>query len=514
MLPMAVRRGDGDMSQLSDRTPSQVLRLMRSPRPRQKALAYGVGIAGTLVLVAVFLPVRDDIDPLTKGFGFLVVVVAAAGIGGIGPGVVTSFLGFVVFNFFFLPPYDTFQIGQPEYVVVLFVFLGLSVLISILLGRAIERAADAEAREAELRTLQDLSRELVMRPPGEEAYREILGLVLTMFDYDAGALFVRDTAQAGGLREEAAVGCGPGEIVPEWDPRSPERPPERLPLSIGANNVGLLVLRGERDAPTPAESRILRAFGDQLALVLERDRLLRAATGAEVYRQTERLRQTLLAAVSHDLRSPLAAIKANVTDLLDRDVPRTEEERREVLEEVDSEAERLNALIANLLDMSRIEAGVLHAHLENVDLSDAVATSVGNITRVWPDARIGTRIEEGDVVRVDRVFLDRVMTNLLDNAIRAGNGTSSDVEVTARSNDGRVTIRVIDHGRGLPPDAREALFHPFYDLDQRNPRLGPGLGLAIAKGFVLAMDGEIWVEETPGGGATFAIAVAGSRGET
>ena len=278
--------------------------------------------------------------------------------------------------------------------------------------------------------------------------------------------------------------------------------------------MGLLVLRGERDAPTPAESRILRAFGDQLALVLERDRLLRAATGAEVYRQTERLRQTLLAAVSHDLRSPLAAIKANVTDLLDAEVRRTDEEQREVLEEIDSEAERLNALIANLLDMSRIEAGVLHAHLENVDLGDAVATSVGNIARVWPTARIRTRIEEGDVVRVDRVFLDRVMTNLLDNAVRAGNGTSSDVEVTARSTDGRVTIRVIDHGRGLPPDAREALFHPFYDLDQRNPRLGPGLGLAIAKGFVVAMDGEIWVEETPGGGATFAIAVAGSRGET
>lgn len=501
------------MGQQNTRSAGRVLRQMRSPRPRQQAVAYVVAIGGTVALTAALLPFRDEIAPLAKGFGFLVVVVAAAGIGGIGPGVVASVLGFGAFNYFFLPPYGRWVISQPEHVVVLFVFLGLSVVISILLGRALERAAAAEAREVELRTLQDLSRELVVRPPGEEAYREILGLVVPMFEYDAGALFVRDTAHAGGLREEVAVGCGPGEIVPEWDPRSPERPPERLPLSIGANNVGLLVLRGERDAPTPAESRILRAFGDQLALVLERDRLLRAATGAEVYRQTERLRQTLLAAVSHDLRSPLAAIKANVTDLLDHEVGRTDEEQREVLEEIDSEAERLNALIANLLDMSRIEAGVLHAHLENVDLSDAIATSVGNITRVWPAARIRTRIAEGDVVRVDRVFLDRVMTNLLDNAVRAGDGTPSDVEVTARTTDGRVTIRVIDHGRGLPPDAREALFHPFYDLDQRNPRLGPGLGLAIAKGFVVAMDGEIWIEETPGGGATFAIAVAGSRGQ-
>ena len=185
-----------------------------------------------------------------------------------------------------------------------------------------------------------------------------------------------------------------------------------------------------------------------------------------------------------------------------------------MLEAIDSETERLNALIANLLDMSRIEAGVLHAHLENVDLADAIATSVRNVGRVWPGARIRTRIEEGDIVRADRVFLDRVLTNLLDNAVRASNGDPSEVEVTARSADGRVTIRVIDHGRGLPPDAREALFHPFYELDQRNPRLGAGLGLAIAKGFAVAMDGEIRVEETPGGGATFAIAVAGSRGQT
>ena len=160
------------MNQLDDRSPGHMLRLMRTARPRQQVLGYVVGIAGTAALVAVFLPFRDDIEPLTKGFGFLVIVVAAAGIGGIGPGVVTSVLGFVVFNFFFLPPYDTFEIGQLEYVVVLFVFLGLSVLISILLGRAIERASAAEAREGELRTLQDLSRELVMRPPGEEAYRE------------------------------------------------------------------------------------------------------------------------------------------------------------------------------------------------------------------------------------------------------------------------------------------------------------------------------------------------------
>jgi two-component system sensor histidine kinase KdpD len=490
-----------------------VIRLMRPPRPRRQALAYVVALGGTVLLVALFLPFRDDIDPLAKAFGFLVVVVAAAGIGGIGPGVIASVLGFVVINYYFLPPYGTFVIGRPEYVVILFVNLGISVLISVLLGRATERAAAAEARAIELRTLQDLSRELVVRGPGTEAYREIVGRVRETFGYDAGALFVRDTIHAGGLREEVVVGCDPGELSYAWDPRSPERPPERLPLSIGSNNVGLLVLRGDRSALTEAESRVLRAFGDQLALVLERDRLLRTATEAEVYRQTERLRQTLLAALSHDLRSPLAAIKATVTDLLDDEVRHSDEERAEALEAINAESERLNALIANLLDMSRIEAGVLRARLENVDVADAVAVSVSNATRVWPRLRIRSRIEEGDVARADRVFLDRALTNLLDNAARATNGAESEIEVASRWTQGRVVIRVIDHGPGLPADAREALFHPFYDLDRDNPRLGKGLGLAIAKGFVVAMRGEIWVEDTPGGGATFVIAVPGSRGE-
>jgi two-component system sensor histidine kinase KdpD len=498
------------MSQETDRTSAgYVLRLMRPPRIGRQVGGYLVALLGTLALVAAFLPIRDDIAPLAKGFGFLVVVVASAAIGGIGPGVVASVLGFIVFNFFFLPPYDTFVIGRSEYVVVLFVFLGLSVTISILLGRATERAQAAEDRERELRTLQDLSRELVVQGPGPEAYPHIVELVRETFGYEAAALFARDADAVGGLGEIAAVGAAPGEIRPEWNPRSDQPAPERLPLSVGSRNVGLLVLRGDRPAPNPAESRVLRAFGDQLALVLERDRLLRAATEAEVYRQTERLRQTMFAAVSHDLRSPLAAIKASVTDLLDQDVKRSPEDLREALEAVDSETERLNALIANLLDMSRIEAGVLQAKLETVDVTEAIEASIQQVGRVWPSVEFHRRVAEGLTARADRVFLDRVLTNLIDNAARASAANESAVDVVAARADGHVTVRVIDHGRGVPPEARELLFHPFYELDQRNPRLGRGLGLAIAKGFTVAMHGEVWVEETPGGGATMAVSLPG-----
>ncbi len=156
--------------------------------------------------------------------------------------------------------------------------------------------------------------------------------------------------------------------------------------------LGLIVLKGDRPPLSAAESRVLRAFCDQLALVLERDRLLRAATQAEVYRQTESVRRSLLAAVSHDLRSPLSAIKASVTDLLDEAPGTSDDDRREALRAIDSETDRLNALIGNLLDMSRIESGVLQSRPRTVDLSEVIEGTVDRSRRQRPDVDVSVRL--------------------------------------------------------------------------------------------------------------------------
>jgi two-component system sensor histidine kinase KdpD len=277
-------------------------RLAGGTSRRLRTAGYAVGIAGTVATTLVFLPFRNDITPLSKGFAYLAVVVVAAALGGLGPGILASILSFLTFNFFFLPPYGTFAIGRPEFVVVLFVFLGLSVVISELLARANERAHTAELREAELRTIQDLSRELTTRVPGAQTYQAALETVMDAFGYDGAAIFVEQTEATRGLVREVTVGDAPGPPDAAWDPATPGPSPERLPLSVGGRLLGLLVLRGSRPPLTPAESRVLRAFSDQLAMMLERDRLLRTATDAEVYRQTESLRRSLLAAVSHDLR--------------------------------------------------------------------------------------------------------------------------------------------------------------------------------------------------------------------
>ena len=488
--------------------PAGTFELMRaSTSTRSRTIGYLIAIGGSAAVVVAMLPWRGQLEPLTIGFAFLVVVVAATVVGRLGPGILAALVSFLSFNFFFLPPYDTFAIARAEHVVALFVFLGLSILISLLYARAVDRADAAEANEHELRALQELSRDLVVRGPGEETYRELLTDVVERFGYAAGALFVNDPAA--GLEERVMVGAASGTISPSWNPADPGRAPERLPLSVGARTLGLIVLTGERPTLDAAEVRVLRAVCDQLALVLERDRLLVAATNAEILTQTETARRNMLAAVSHDLRSPLAAIKASVTDLLDPDVERSDAELAAVLRVVDRETDRLDALVANLLDMSRIEAGVLQAHSESVDLAEAVTAEVDAAITRWPDVAIGVAIDERHATATaDPVFLARVLSNLLDNAARAASRAGSrTVEVEVGPDDERIRVRVIDHGAGLDAAARTQLFLPFARLDERTTKLGPGLGLAIAKGFLDLMAGELWLEDTPGGGATFTFSL-------
>jgi two-component system sensor histidine kinase KdpD len=242
---------------------------------RRTILGYVLAVAGSAVLVISFLSIRDDIDSTSKAFGFLMLVVASVAVGGMGPGIAASILGFACFNYFFLPPYGTFAIAKAEDVVVLFVFLGLSVLISLLVARADSRARSAEERASELRLQQDLSRALVEPGADADRYGGVLRLVVSTFGFADGVLFEQPNADLGGLVEISVVDAEPGSISPVAGDGV-----ERFPLNVGRRNLGLLVLRGERGALTPADRRILEAFGNQLALLLERDRLLRASTSS------------------------------------------------------------------------------------------------------------------------------------------------------------------------------------------------------------------------------------------
>lgn len=498
---------DGSIGSRGDGRRPVGLAVLRPMKIRRR-LAYLVGVAGAAGVTALLLPFRDSITPLSKGFGFLLVVVAAAAVGGLGPGIVAAVVSFLAFNYFFIPPYDTFVIGQPEHVVVLFVFLGLSVLISALLARAQERAAAADAQRSELEMLQELSAQLVTIRSGSDGYTPLLEELVERFGYSQGALVVEDGSE---LKEICLIGAEPGELLRPWSAENSASSPERMPLHAGGKNVGLVIMKGDRPPLGPAESRVLRAFGDQLAISLERDQLREAEAEAEILRKTDTLRRTLLAAVSHELKSPLAAIKASVTDLLSEDVPHDQRSSREILESIDTESDRLNDLITNLLDMSRIESGMLKAKIADVDPEEVISTCAERAKAAHPGIKVLTSVQTGTLIRADPVFLERVAGNLLENAARSSSSTGVDrIEVLIDEAGDRVVTRVVDHGVGVSQQAREQLFNPFYKFDERNPRLGAGLGLAISKGFMSAMDGEIWLEETSGGGATFAFSLPAS----
>jgi K+-sensing histidine kinase KdpD len=258
-----------------ERAGQPIRKLLRSSHRRRLA-GYLLGTVGILVVAGGLLPWREGLSQLNTAFGFLALVVVTCAVGGLGAGVVASFVAFLSFNFLFIRPYYTFAIGRHEDVVVLFVFLGLSILISVLMARATDRAMAAEAREVELRTLQELSRALVERGPDTESYAAIVRLVVAWFGFRDGALFIQAQGEGRGLDELVTVNAERGDV-----PVTSDAPGvERLVLNIGNRNLGVLVLRGERDDLAIQERHVLRAFSDQLALVLERDRVMRVAVSA------------------------------------------------------------------------------------------------------------------------------------------------------------------------------------------------------------------------------------------
>jgi two-component system sensor histidine kinase KdpD len=257
----------------SDGAPGPLELLRRGEKRGRVVAGHVVAVAGTALAFVIFLVFRDQISPLSKGFGFLAVVVAAAAVGGLGPGVSAAVAGFVLFNFFFIPPYGTFRIDRGEDVVVLFVFLGLSVIISVLLARATERAEAAEARRNELEAIQWLSTELVAMRPGPDAYRTVLERVVSLFDMSSVTLSLQRVADFRGLQETATVRSDPIRPLGTFE--------ERVPLSMGGRNLGLLLLQGNRGTLIAPEQRVLMAFAAQLSMMLERDRILAAAVRAQ-----------------------------------------------------------------------------------------------------------------------------------------------------------------------------------------------------------------------------------------
>jgi two-component system, OmpR family, sensor histidine kinase KdpD len=458
------------------------------------ALGYVVAVGGTILVTLPLLAFRAELSKTTVVLAYLLVVTGAAAAGGLGPGITAAGLGFLAFDLLFLRPYHHVIVDDPQDYLSLGVYLLVAVVISLLVASTERRRAQAERRERETRMLFELSTSLVTHGSLEDTLRGVVRTVRSLFDL-AGCAIVLPSGDGDGFRLAAVDGEVPGEHD------------ERVPMRSGGQVVGALVVVAGGPGSSgfgEAERRVLATFANQAALAVERGQQEEQRNRALALQETDRLRTALLNSVSHDLRTPLASIKASASSLLDREVQWSDAERDEFLTTINTEVDRLTRLVHNLLDMSRIEAGALDPRLVESSLAEVVGPVVRR-ARAASRQRVDVDVpDELAPVLVDPVRLDQVLTNLLDNA--RGYAPGSPVQVVAHQDGDHVELRVVDHGPGIPAPERERVFDQFYRLKGGGKRPeGTGMGLAICRGIVQAHGGGLRVETTPGGGATFVL---------
>jgi two-component system sensor histidine kinase KdpD len=442
------------------------------------------------------VPLRHHLQLSSVLLLFLLQAVAAAAVGGAGPALAAATLGFLLANWYFTPPLHTWTIAEPQSLLALLVYLVVAGVVSWFVATVARRSAEVARARAEAETLARVAG----ASADEDPLGPLAGQLLVAFGQQAVAVLRHEGGP--GADEGWAVEAGAGEPVP----LTPDEATETLTLGDGT----VLALVGPALA---AEDRhLLSAFTAQLGAALTRRRLQEGAAQAARLARADELRAALLAAVSHDLRTPLASIKACVTSLLADDVDWTPEAVTEFLATIDEETDRLTALVSNLLDMSRLQAGALSLHRRPVGVEEIVPAALSSLG----DRARGDVVEVGVAETLPRVdadpaLLERVLANLIDNAL-AWSPPGVPVRVEAGGVAGAVHVRVVDRGPGIPPAERDRVFLPFQRLGDRSSGAGVGLGLAVARGFTVAMGGELTVEDTPGGGTTMVVVLPTSPG--
>ena len=458
-------------------------------------------LAGVGALSAALVPLRAHLSVATTALVLVVPVVAAAALGGFPAGVVGVLAGFLAYDFFFIPPYETLSVGASQNWTALAVYVLVMLMVSWVVAELQHAREVAAVRERDARRLFEISDLLI----GGKAMEELLHAVVTT----VRQLFaLRSTAVLLPGGEGMVVAAAAGEAIPDgWLARVSPRGGvamsvagaagfECVPLVTAAGPLGLLVLVG--DPLGDHERRLLSTFANHAALAVQRQQLEEQAVRSRVLEGVDRWRSALIGSVSHDLRTPLGSIKASVSTLSGGARPLADAEQRELLATIEAQTDRLTRLVTNLLDMTRIEAGRLEARRQPVAVRDLVRDALATLgAPSCADVRV--EIPAGlPPAAADPTLAGQVLANLIDNAGRHARSAAG-VEVTAVADGDYVRVTVADRGPGIAPERRQAVFEPFHRLG-RPAGAGMGLGLAISKAFVEAQGGTIEVADNPGGG--------------
>jgi two-component system, OmpR family, sensor histidine kinase KdpD len=470
-----------------------------------------VRLIAALALVGVvglaLLPLRNDHDAIAIGLLLAVPLAAAATIGGPFVVALTVVGTFFLYDYVFVPPHGTMTMGATKNAIPLGVYVLVAVA-SVLFVSSRRRSRAADRRRArEGQYLVGMIGTLATSQPLDDLLGELVQSVRATFGLEGVALLL---ASGSGFGSAARSGRPISEdelrlVTPSGgSPRSlgsvavDGRHLVGVPLAASGQAIGLLVCSG----PEIEEERMgaLRAYANQAAFAIERARLRERALETALLRQIDTWRNALFGAVSHDLRTPLASVKAAVSDLRNDVVELSERDRSELLELIETQADRLDRLVANLLDMTRIEFGELELRFETTSVDKLVAEALDAFgTAPWIE-RVAVSIPPGTPpVRVDHILIGQVLVNLLENAERHAPGATT-IDVVARQVDGRVEVAVEDRGPGVPERERERVFKMFNRISGGGRA---GLGLAIVDAFVAAHGESVHAEGRPGGGARF-----------
>ncbi|HEV2068013.1 MAG TPA: ATP-binding protein [Thermomicrobiales bacterium] len=501
-------------------------------------IAVLVVIAATGAMVVL----RPDLGLLNVGLIFLLATFILALTAGSGPAVLAAVLSFFAFNFFLIPPFYTFAITRGEHVLALFVYLGVAIVTGQLVAQVRARTAVAIREQQRTAMLYELNAALIGNITLDDILATIVERVVEVYGVARcrillprdGELHVRarfppsvsehlDRQQlamatwAMEHRSPAGRGIGRDRVRLPHGTRNPVpvSPMRRgsgalyVPIATVDRAVGVLEVAGKPggDRFDDDDVQLLTSFTNQAVLALERARLTEEAGRAAVLAQSDELKSALLAAVSHDLRTPLATIKTSATSLLDRSVTWDEASQVEFLQAIDEETDRLTMMVGNLLDLSRIQGGALRPDRDWYDSGELIADVAARLANLATHHELQTDVEASlPLAYLDYVEIAQVLMNLGENAIKyTPPGTR--IDVSARRVPDAIEFSVVDNGPGIPTDKQGRLFETFYRADPGDRVSGTGIGLAICKGLVEAHGGKIWVESRLGAGTAFRFTI-------
>lgn len=510
--------GDIDIYVINEQPDIRPSKFSNVIRPNQPYWRYIIAFGMVVITTIIGKLIHTKLEPVNLVMLYLVITVAAAVYLGRGPALLTSFLGVLAFDFFLVPPYFTFAVSDTQYIITFIGLFLVSLVVSTLAVRTKEQAEAAIQRESQTSALYALGRELTSATDLHQVTKIVINQINQVFGCDA-VIFLPESKKI--MVYAATTGYTPDAnemAVATWsfDHEQPAGlgtdtlPAASLrcqPLVTARGRIGVLGIHPKEGEKllSPDLLQTFYAFANQAALAVEQANLVEQARKAELLQATETLQTALLNSISHDLRTPLVSITGALSSLREESLNINEEDRSNLLETAYGEAERLNRLVGNLLNMTRLEANAIHLRLEPCDIQDVIGSALDQLEERLDKKPIMVNLPEVlPMVLLDFVLVEQVLVNVIDNAIKySPKDTQIDIDVT--QTDKEITIQVSDRGIGIPKEDLDRVFDKFYRVSRPENVIGTGLGLAICKGIVETIGGKISATNREGGGTVITI---------